>query len=749
MNVLDAACWFASKGIYSFPVEPRGKAPIGSLVPNGKDDATLDLPTLNRWFAKRSANIGIACGPSNIVTVDIDVPKPKNKMTSGRDELARLVDELGPLPETVTADTGSGGEHRLFLAPLGIQLVGKLGRAIDLIRNGYIVAPPSEHESGSSYRWRDGLSLDEVPLAQLPQSWLDYAKQPEPSARPALEQQSRGDDFYSALESLDQRYVLECLSGSSIVGGERFTFKRTSRGKHNLFVDKGDGFEATSNFVDSNGRIGARDSGANDSGPLASTWLRFYTKDDKAIRKALVELVPTLGQFGPSAKKTKANKSKLESEPTTEEAAASGSDEPPQDPPDDSRERSRKFDRDENGKIYPSRKNIKIALEKLGVTVKYDRFAELELISGLDGFGPELDDKAMDRLWLKIEHDFKFRPAREYFFVAISDIAQSNAFHPVRDYLNSLTWDGRERISRWLRDYAGAADDAYTCAVSRIMLVAAVRRVRQPGCKFDEMPILEGVQGTNKSTGLKVMAVRHEWFADDLPLGADTKRFMEAIQGRWIVEAGELKGMSQGDVAQLKATLSRTVDRARLSYGRKNTVMDRRCLIVGTTNETSGYLRDATGNRRFWPVLVNRFNIEELERDRDQLWAEAAHYEAQGESIRLAQDLWSDAAREQESREQVDPFEFLLKDAFGDITGKIWMGDVWRIVGIQPGDATQDQNRRLGSTMQKLGWTRSRRRTDGGREYCYLKGDDEREISVEVERRFSGDGHNVTVTRRW
>lgn len=466
-----------------------------------------------------------------------------------------------------------------------------------------------------------------------------------------------------------------------------------------------------------------------------------FKATDEWIEKQRRDLVPTLKKYGES-KASKSHKKDNTKEPTEREpAATAGSG---VDPPD----RRRKFKTDDKGKIYPSQENIEIALERLGVAVKYDRFSELELIEGLQGFGPELDDHAMDRLWLKIEREFFFRPARDYFFVAISDIAQTNAFHPVRDYLATLKWDGKERISAWLHDYAGANNDVYTRAVSRIMLVAAVRRVRQPGCKFDEMPILEGVQGTNKSTGLKVLAVRPEWFADDLPLGADTKRFMEAIQGRWIIEAGELKGMSQGDVSALKATLSRTVDRARLSYGRKNTVMERRCLIVGTTNETSGYLRDTTGNRRFWPVRVNRFDIGALERDRDQLWAEATQAESSGESIRLASDLWGEAAIEQSDREQTDPFEILLKDAFADLTGKVWMLDLWRIIGIEPGDATQDQNRRLGSTMQKLGWTRSRRRTDGGREYCYLKDDDQSELIVEIDKRFSGIGQHVTVTRK-
>ncbi len=741
ITVLDAAFWFASKGLYSFPVVARGKRPDGALVPNGKDDATIDLKTLNGWFAKRDLNIGIACGPSNIVTVDIDIPKAKNKWTDGRAELEVLEREFGPLPQTVTADTGSGGEHRLYLAPIGIPLVGKLGKAIDLIRNGYIVAPPSVHESGSSYRWRDGHALDQIALAQFPQEWLEYSTQPEPSEKPAPRASAEGEDFYAALESLDQRYVLESLSGSSIVGGERFAFKRSTRGKYNLFVDKGDGFEPTSNFVDANGRIGARDTGANDSGPLASTWLRFYTKDDKAIRRVLVESVQALAHFGGKRKRKPESVEAVEAVEAPPVEAAGGSGEPP-------KKKQRGFRKDDKGKIYHSQENIEIALERLGVVVKYDRFSELELIDGLPGFGPELDDHAMDRLWLKIEREFSFRPAREYFFVAISDIAQSNAFHPVRDYLSALAWDGRDRISYWLTNYAGAEDSEYTRAVSRIMLIAAVRRVTQPGCKFDEMPILEGTQGTNKSSGLQVLAVRQEWFSDDLPLGADTKRQMEAMAGRWIIEAGELKGMNQGDVAALKAMLSRTVDRARLSYGRKNTVMERRCVIVGTTNETSGYLKDTTGNRRFWPVLVKRFDLDALRRDRDQIWAEAAHAEAQGESIRLDAGLWGDAALEQEGREITDPFEILLRNAFAEETGRVWMLDLWRIVNVEPGDATQDQNRRLGSTMQKLGWERTRRRCgEEGRVYCYQKGDDDTQLTIDIDKRLDGRGYCAVVTR--
>ena len=130
------------------------------------------------------------------------------------------------------------------------------------------------------------------------------------------------------------------------------------------------------------------------------------------------------------------------------------------------------------------------------------------------------------------------------------------------------------------------------------------------------------------------MAINDAWFTDDLPLNADGQKIIEAIAGRWIVEAAELKGLRKSDVEHLKVFLSRQVDRARMPYGRLPREFPRQCVVVGTTN-SSKYLRDGTGNRRFWPIQIDAFDIDRLLADRDQLWAEAAHAEAAGESVRL------------------------------------------------------------------------------------------------------------------
>lgn len=298
-TVYDIACEYAQRHeLHVLPVKPREKVPASE---HAKDDATTDVAILYQWFADHpERNIGIACGPSQLVTIDADTPKPKNQNTDGRADLKALIEEIGPLPATWTQDTGSGGEQYIFRATAGVPLIGKLGKAIDIIRNGYIVAPPSIHPSGGAYRWRPGLAPGEIDIAELPLAWLEHLRQPTRQEHTAPRRPAQGDDFYSALESLDQRYVLEHISGSSLVSGERFAFKPTARGKWNLLVDRGNGFEGTRNFIDSNGRIAARStatSGQTDGGPLVSTWLRYYGQTDAQIRRGLVEHVPELAKF--------------------------------------------------------------------------------------------------------------------------------------------------------------------------------------------------------------------------------------------------------------------------------------------------------------------------------------------------------------------------------------------------------------------------------------------------------------------
>jgi len=380
--------------------------------------------------------------------------------------------------------------------------------------------------------------------------------------------------------------------------------------------------------------------------------------------------------------------------------------EPPQD--DGPLPREMRFDHGAgpNGVPGPplkTERNILVALRRLGVRLSYNRFADQLLIDGLEGFGPELNDAAVTSLWLTIDRIFGFRPTKNYFYDVITNACLANTFHPVFDYLGNLSWDGIPRLNGWLTTYGGAKDTPYTNAVGKLMLVAAVRRLRRPGAKFDEMAVLEGAQGTNKSTALKILAVREEWFLDDLPLGASSKEMIEQMTGKWIVEIADLHKKHKPDVNKIKAQLSRTEDRARLSYGKLSVSVKRQCVFFATTNEKK-YLEDPTGERRFWPVLTQRFDLEGLLADRDQLWAEAATLEARGDSIRMDQVLWAEAAAEQSERSILDPWVEHLDELLGTLQGKILNSDVWRLVGITADKLRRHDTLRISQVMKQLGF---------------------------------------------
>lgn len=382
------------------------------------------------------------------------------------------------------------------------------------------------------------------------------------------------------------------------------------------------------------------------------------------------------------------------------------------------------FQRDENNNLIKNQHNLRVAIHRLGVFLSFNIFHDRFIVDGLAGFGPLLDDGAMIRLRLSIDETFKWLPAKEFFEDVVKDTARKNCFHPVRDYLDELVWDGTPRIDGWLSTYFGAKASPYTNAVGRLWLIAAVRRVREPGCKFDEMIVLESDQGKDKSTALAVLAVKEEWFTDNLPLNADPARTIESISGRWIIEVAELQGGRKSEVEHVKAMLSRRIDRARLAYGRLPSEYPRQCVFAGTTNNQK-YLRDQTGNRRFWPVAIGKIDVARLKSDRDQLWAEAAALEAKGESIRLDPSLWQDAAVEQDQRREDDPFLMSLSEHLGTLTGKIRVTEVFELLGIPMHMRTTDQNTRVGMAMKALGWEHVQRRFGGNPEWAYVKGTQE------------------------
>ena len=236
-----------------------------------------------------------------------------------------------------------------------------------------------------------------------------------------------------------------------------------------------------------------------------------------------------------------------------------------------------------------------------------------------------------------------------------NDLAMSQStFHPVREWLESLEWDGTERLDTMLCDYLGAEDNPLTRAMTRKHFTAAVARVMRPGCKYDYILTLIGPQGIGKSTLVKTMG--GDWF-DDSMTSIEGKEGMEQIRGKWLIEFGELTNYKKSTSEAYKAFISKQEDSYRPAYGRKVEVYPRQCVFFATTNEPA-FLKGDTGNRRFWTVECDKADImkdvwDELPEEREQLWAEAVHYFRTGEKLYLPRELEKAAQQRQDDHNEV------------------------------------------------------------------------------------------------
>jgi len=246
--------------------------------------------------------------------------------------------------------------------------------------------------------------------------------------------------------------------------------------------------------------------------------------------------------------------------------------------------------------------------------------------------------------------------SKDRIFDAVNVVASENKFHPVRDYLDGCGWDGVPRVESLLVDYLGAEDTSYTRAVTRKALVAAVARIYHPGCKFDYMLTIRGRQGLGKSA--LIAKLGGQWFSDTFST-MQGKEAYEQVMGVWIMEVGELAGMRKAEAETIKLYISKQVDRFRPAYGRRLQEFPRQCVFIGTTNE-SQFLRDTTGNRRFWvvdtPNAPTRDMWAELTPETiKQIWAEAVTLYKAGEELYLPRELEKVAREVQELYEEENP----------------------------------------------------------------------------------------------
>jgi predicted P-loop ATPase/5S rRNA maturation endonuclease (ribonuclease M5) len=285
---------------------------------------------------------------------------------------------------------------------------------------------------------------------------------------------------------------------------------------------------------------------------------------------------------------------------------------------------------------------------------------------------------------------------------AIIAFAGDHPYHPVRQYLDTLEWDGQSRIETWTSVYLGADNNAYHQTIGKLFLISMVARIYRPGCKVDYMLVLEGPQGVLKSTACRVL-FGDEYFSDNLPDITAGKDVQLHLRGKWGIEIAELHAFNRAESTHLKQFVSRQVERYRPPYGHMEVDEHRQCVFIGTTNKDT-YLKDETGGRRFWPVITGQITIDALAEDRDQLLAEAVA------EFKRGAPWWPDRTFEevhikpqQDARYDQDAwFEKVLANL--GTASKTSIADVALGLGIETARLDRGQQLRIAAIMRELKW---------------------------------------------
>lgn len=383
-------------------------------------------------------------------------------------------------------------------------------------------------------------------------------------------------------------------------------------------------------------------------------------------------------------------------------------------------------DKDGKGTPRPTVRNIVHILEHFmgGGLVGYDEFSNRAVFLKDTPYGgvrgQELTDGDDLALMHHIACTYRFEPSSDNCFKAHALVAKKFKYHPVRKYLSALEWDGKPRLDDWLTHaFSASGPRAYIRAVGRKVMVAAVKRVFEPGCKFDYVMVLEGNQGKGKSMALSTLT-SPDWFTDGLG-DIHTKDVVDQMTGKWMIELSELASIKKADIETVKAFITRQVDRVRPPYGRRSVDFPRQSIFIGSTNN-SHYFNDETGNRRFWPVSIDEVNLRWLRKHRKQLWAEAMMRYELGEDVFLSRELEDVAAKEQEKRFDVDEWEVEVKKIVKKTEGPFLTTDLWRSINLTSGNGHPSDYdcKRISKIMKRLGYIKTMRRLDGMVTRCWL-----------------------------
>lgn len=384
----------------------------------------------------------------------------------------------------------------------------------------------------------------------------------------------------------------------------------------------------------------------------------------------------------------------------------------------------------QDGAPKPTFKNIKIILEgECGEKLlARDEFAMRDTWQVDTPWGSKKgdivsdDDSILIKDWLA--QKWRLEPSTDRIDEVLVRLSLKNAHHPVRKFLTALEWDGKPRLDTWLKDYLNAHDapDEYLKAIGSRFVIGMVARIFEPGVKFDTMLILEGKQGVGKSTAARILA-GNKWFSDS-PLDLGDKDAVMNMLGIWVWEMGELATMSRADVRQLKEFVSSSVDKIRPPYGHRMVEHPRQSVFFGTTNDDE-YLKDKTGNRRYWPVKVESVNLRKLKRDRKQILAEAVARYASGERFYIDRyeepNLYVLVETQQGLRLERDAIVDGIADFMKDKANKRFRDKEFRLIDLMESDGAfmtgikndRAAQMRIAGALKEIGFISIRKMLNG------------------------------------
>ncbi len=602
------------------------------------------------WWRKwPDANVAGRC--DGLAVVDVDVRDEKQ----GLKTLEDLEDEHGEIERVLVQRTGSGGLHIVTAAREGVKYPKGLGRDVDVKAGSgaYIMLPGSAHESGGTYEWEEGDGTDpdfyeNIPLAS---KWFSAAKA-ETEKEPA---KTSSDDNRTAMSNMVKRRTLgltedQAWSHLLDLDFDKWCDSRNGEGErnsgwvtvgmalHHEFEASDVGLQLWKDFSEKSEKY--------DEDDLERVWKSFNeNRDHRPVRFATIVEAGRHKRF--KRKHTGADIDDPLDKPGAED-----------DDPDgwlDS------LDLDKQGEVKPTSYNVSLIIQN-DVRVKgifgYNQFIGdacvvkkpgkriaknekrqarmVQLNSWIWNLDPlqaregrPIEDDHLDSIRVCLESPAKsggygVKVSDRDLRAAISVASNNNPYHPVQAWLETLTWDGEKRMDYLFVDYLGTHDDEYHRQTARLWMIAGVARAYQPGHKFDFVPILEGKQGTRKSTFIERLA--KFWFVELRCDFSDPKKVVETLIGSWVAEIPELQQFSKAEVAEIKAFFSAKEEKVREAYGRKSKYFKRQSIYMGTTNDRE-YLRDPTGNRRFWPIQCSTglIDTDKLKKNVEQLWAEAVH----------------------------------------------------------------------------------------------------------------------------